>query len=114
MKGPGPFARNQKPILSQSLSFPARGVRADNMKKSIEAHPMKGIVKHARDDGTKHKVPITNGSVTSVSHLNQPNRRISNRVNSKESNINNGKTFSRQTSSATKPGSQQAAVMFCV
>ncbi|CAK7342119.1 unnamed protein product [Dovyalis caffra] len=104
VKGSGTFSRSQRSILSQSLSFPAKGVRTDNMRKSIEGHPLKTAVKHARDEGTKAQVPISIGSVTSSPRFNNDNR-----VNSKESNINGGKTLTRQTSSTRKSSNQQAA-----
>ncbi|KAJ6303936.1 hypothetical protein OIU77_017754 [Salix suchowensis] len=57
MKGSGAFSHGQRPILSQSLSFPAKGgVCAGNMRKSTEEHPLRAAAKHARDEGTKVKV----------------------------------------------------------
>ncbi|GFZ09262.1 TPX2 (targeting protein for Xklp2) protein family [Actinidia rufa] len=38
-KGPSPLACNTRRGLTQSLSFPARGLRADVMKKSTDAFP---------------------------------------------------------------------------
>lgn len=112
MKGSGPFSHSQRPILSQSLSFPAKGVRTNNMRKSIEGHPLKTAVKLARDEGTKVQVPFSNGSVTSSPRFNQSNRPAPTGANSKESNINGSKTLSKQTSSTSKSSSQQAAVRF--
>ncbi|KAG6772379.1 hypothetical protein POTOM_023785 [Populus tomentosa] len=109
VKGSGPFSHSQRPILSQSLSFPAKGVRANNMRKSIEGHPLKTAVKLARDEGTKVQVPFSNGSVTSSPRFNQANRLAPAGANSKESNINGSKTLSKQTSSTSKSSSQQAA-----
>jgi hypothetical protein len=107
MKGSGAFSRSHRPILSQSVSFPAKGVCTDNRTKSIEEHPLRTAAKHARDEGT---VSFPHISVTSSPRLNQANRRVPTGVNSKESNINCSKTLTRQSSSAGKSCSQQATV----
>ncbi|KAG5243873.1 protein WVD [Salix suchowensis] len=79
VKGSGPFSHSQRPTLSQSLSFPAKGVRANNVRKSIEGHPLKTAVKLAQDEGTK----------------------------AQESNINGSKTLTRQSSSTSKSAADQ-------
>ncbi|KAB5519599.1 hypothetical protein DKX38_023918 [Salix brachista] len=102
MKGSGAFSPGQRPILSQSLSFPAKGgVCAGNMRKSTEEHPLRTAAKHARDEGTKVKV-------TSRPRINQANRRVPTGVSSKESNIIGSKTLTRQSSSTGKSSSQKA------
>uniref|UniRef100_A0A6N2MQB5 TPX2 C-terminal domain-containing protein n=2 Tax=Salix viminalis TaxID=40686 RepID=A0A6N2MQB5_SALVM len=98
VKGSGPFSHSQRPTLSQSLSFPAKVVRANNMRKSIEGHPVKTAVKLAQDEGTKAQVPFSNGT----------NRHAPTGANSKESNINGSKALTRQTSSTSKSSNQQA------
>ncbi|XP_058003337.1 protein WVD2-like 4 isoform X3 [Hevea brasiliensis] len=108
LKGPGSVSRNQRPSLSQSLSFPARGVRPDNMRKSIDERPTKTTAKYAQDDGRKGQV-TSNGSITSVSRLTQPIRHARTGANSKESNVNGGKVITRRTSLATVPSKQQSA-----
>ncbi|XP_031248259.1 protein WVD2-like 4 [Pistacia vera] len=107
-KGGAPFTRNQRPVLSQSLSFPARGAHADGMKRSIDGHPVKNETKNTRAIGAKAQGPSANGTVTSVSRLSQPNRRASTGADSKEVSTNNG-VSSRRTSSATVPGVHKAA-----
>ncbi|KAK9291286.1 hypothetical protein L1049_009475 [Liquidambar formosana] len=106
-KGPTLFSRNQRPNLSQSLSFPARGIHANLMKKSIDVYPakLKTDAKHSRPNGSE--VPFSNGSVTSASHLNHPNRRVSNGVNSKEANTNGGGASARRTTLASIPSFQR-------
>ncbi|KAJ6743147.1 PROTEIN WVD2-LIKE 4 [Salix viminalis] len=98
VKGSGPFSHSQRPTLSQSLSFPAKVVRANNMRKSIEGHPLKTAAKLAQDEGTKSQVPFSNGT----------NRYAPTGANSKESNINGSKALTRQTSSTSKSSNQQA------
>lgn len=106
-KSSGHFSRNPRPSLSQSLLFPARGVRPDNMRKSIDGHPTKTVAKHAQDDSRKGQV-TSNGSIASVSRLTQPTRHASSGMNSKESNVNGGKAFSKRTSLATMPSKKAA------
>ncbi|KAM7265576.1 hypothetical protein ACFE04_003259 [Oxalis oulophora] len=51
-----PFSRSSKrsaAVLSQSLSFPSRGSRADVMKKSVDVHPGKVNAKQVQANGTK-------------------------------------------------------------
>ncbi|CAN6577257.1 unnamed protein product [Malus baccata var. baccata] len=79
VKGATPFPRKERALLSQSLSLPARGSRADPMKKSIDVYPVKTEIKHARG-ATKAEAPI------SVSRLNNPTRRASTGVHSKDGN----------------------------
>ncbi|KDP36079.1 hypothetical protein JCGZ_08723 [Jatropha curcas] len=107
VKSPGPFSLNQKPSLSQSLSFPAKGVRPDNMRKSIDGHPTKTMVKHAQENGQKSKI-TSNGSITSAFRSTQTTKRASIGVISKETNVNGGKAFPRRTSLDTMPNKQQA------
>ncbi|WCJ34148.1 TPX2 (targeting protein for Xklp2) protein family [Euphorbia peplus] len=106
LKSLNSLPRNRKPSLSQSLSFPAKGPRPDNMRKSIDVHPMKTVVKPAKDDGRKSQL-TSNGTTTS--RLTQTTRRVSTGVNSKESNGNNVKAVPRKGSS-TIPSKEQAAV----
>lgn len=112
-KGGVPFTRNQRSVLSQSLSFPAREAHADGMKRSIDGHPVKNETKNARASGAKAQGPSANGTVASVSRLSQPNRRASAGVDSKEVSTNGG-VSSRRTSLATVPGVHKAAVSFYV
>ncbi|CAB4317361.1 unnamed protein product [Prunus armeniaca] len=107
LKGITQIPRNQRALLSQSLSFPSRGSRADPMKKSIDVYPVKAVAKHARGNATKAEAPF------SVSRLN-PNRRASTGVHSKEENTTGGASFKRNSlaaipsvrcSSSGKPGS---------
>ncbi|KAJ9184599.1 hypothetical protein P3X46_004311 [Hevea brasiliensis] len=107
LKSPGSLSHNQRSSLSQSLSFPARGVHPDNMRKSIDGHPSKTVVKQAQYGSRKGQV-ASNGSITSSSRLTQPNRRASTGMNSKESNVKGGKAIPRRTSLASVPSKQQA------
>ncbi|KAK3021693.1 hypothetical protein RJ639_045785 [Escallonia herrerae] len=96
-KGSAVFARKSRPSLSQSVSFPARGHRAELlMKKSIDTYPVKLDSKHSQANG-----PTLNGTVTSVSRLNVASRRASTGVNSKEANVNGGGASTRRTTLAS-------------
>ncbi|XP_009348636.2 protein WVD2-like 4 [Pyrus x bretschneideri] len=96
VKGATPFLHKERATLSQSLSFPARGSRTDPMKKSIDVYPVKTEVKHARGNATKAEAPI------SVSRLNNPTRRASTGVHSKDGNSTGGASIKR-TSLASIP-----------
>ncbi|XP_044507139.1 protein WVD2-like 4 [Mangifera indica] len=100
LKGGAPFTHIQKPVLSQSLSYPARGARPDGMKRSIDGHPVKNATKNARANGAKAQGSGVNQTVTSVSHSNQSNRRASTGMDSREMNTNSG-VSSRRTSLAS-------------
>lgn len=88
LKGSASFTRSQRPVLSQSLSFPSRGANADVLKKSIDVHPIKKDAKQARINGVKAQCPSSNGTVNSVLRLNQTNRRASTGVETKEVKTN--------------------------
>ncbi|CAN6719520.1 unnamed protein product [Malus baccata var. baccata] len=96
VKGATPFPRKERATLSQSQSFPAKGSRTDPMKKSIDVYPVKTEVKHARGKATKAEAPI------SVSRLNNPTRRASTGVHSKDGNTTGGAAIKR-TSLASIP-----------
>ncbi|PON98385.1 TPX2, C-terminal [Trema orientale] len=102
-------SRNQRAILSQSLSFPARGARADGMKKSLDGLLVKRETKHARENGTKAETPLANGTVTSSSSLNRPTRHSTVAgVQSKEENKMNGAS-SRRATLTSLPSIKQSA-----
>ncbi|CAN6586701.1 unnamed protein product [Malus baccata var. baccata] len=96
VKGATPFPRKERATLSQSQSFPAKGSRTDPMKKSVDVYPVKTEVKHARGKATKAEAPI------SVSRLNNPTRRASTGVHSKDGNTTGGAAIKR-TSLASIP-----------
>ncbi|KAK2647415.1 hypothetical protein Ddye_014904 [Dipteronia dyeriana] len=96
LKGLAPFTRSQKPVLSQSLSFPARGACSDG-KKSINGYPAKSDPKHARANAAKAQGTFSSGTVSSASHLNHPIRNASTGVGSKEVNANGGVSARRTT-----------------
>ncbi|KAM4079310.1 hypothetical protein ACB094_09G108100 [Castanea mollissima] len=99
LKAASPFSRNQK-LLTQSLSFPSRGVCSDVLNKSIEVYPVKKEVKHAQRNGTRSQA--SGGPATSTSRLTHPNRPASIGLHSKEANTIGG-TSGRQTSLASMP-----------
>ncbi|XP_022746178.1 protein WVD2-like 4 isoform X2 [Durio zibethinus] len=102
-----PISRNQRPVLSQSLSFPARRVHADALMKSIDGYPQKTDLKYAQDKGTKVQAPSSYGSVPSLSRLNHTNRRGSVNLNSNPANINDGGVTARGTTSSSLPTNRQ-------
>ncbi|XWS56100.1 hypothetical protein CRYUN_Cryun09bG0057400 [Craigia yunnanensis] len=102
-----PIYRNQRPVLSQSLSFPARRVHGDGLMKSIDEYPEKTALKHAQEKSTKIQAP-SNGSVPSLSRLNHRNRRGSINLDSKPENTNGGGVTTRRTTLASFPSNRQA------
>ena len=108
-----PISRNQRSVLSQSLSFPARRVHGDGLMKSIDGYAEKTDLKHAQEKSTKVQAPSSNGSVPSLSRLNHPNRRGSINLDSKPANTNGGGVTARRTTIASLPSNRQAVVWFC-
>lgn len=108
LKATSPFSRNQR-LLTQSLSFPSRGVCSDVLNKSIEVYPVKREVKHAQRNGTRSQA--SGGPATSTSRLTHPNRPASIGLHSKEANTIGG-TSGRQTSLASMPSIRCSVVSF--
>lgn len=103
-KGPTPLACNTRRSMTQSLSFPAKGLHADVMKKSIDVYPVKANSKSFRAKGAKSELSFSNGTVTSTARLNPANRRASIGLNSKENN--DGGASTRRTTLASLPSFQ--------
>ncbi|GMJ13970.1 hypothetical protein HRI_005066200 [Hibiscus trionum] len=101
MRSANPVTRNQRPVLSQSLSFPARRVHGDAIAKSIDGYKEKADAKHAQQKSSKVHGSSFNGSVLLI----HPNRRGSVHVNSK--NANGGGATSRRTTLASLPSNKQ-------
>ncbi|XVF55709.1 hypothetical protein PTKIN_Ptkin06aG0058700 [Pterospermum kingtungense] len=102
-----PVFRNQRPVLSQSLSFPARRVHGDGLRKSTDGYAEKTDLKHAQEKGTKVQAS-SNGSVPSLSRLSHLNRRGSINLDSKPANMNGGGVTGRRTTLASLPSNRQA------
>ncbi|OWM82606.1 hypothetical protein CDL15_Pgr002181 [Punica granatum] len=93
LKGTTPQANICKPVLSQSLSFPAKGIRATGMRESV---PIKADSKHVGGSGPT----ISSGPVS---------RRTATQPNSKEANLNGNKSSFSQASIATSTSSQRSS-----
>ncbi|WRX24991.1 TPX2 [Theobroma cacao] len=102
-----PLSRDQRAVLSQSLSFPARRVHGDGLMKSIDGYPEKVDLKHGQEEGTKVQAS-SNGSLSSLSRLNHPNSRGSIKLDSKPANTNGGGVTARRTTLASLPSNRQA------
>ncbi|XVE96243.1 hypothetical protein REPUB_Repub02eG0204800 [Reevesia pubescens] len=102
-----PISCDQRPVLSQSLLFPARKVHGDALVKSIDGYPEKTDLKHAQEKSTKVQAPSSNGSVTSLSRLNHPNRRGSINLDAKLANTHGGGLTARRTTLASFPSNKQ-------
>lgn len=103
-KGRVPLASNTSRGLSQSISFPARGVRPDLMKKSIDGLLVKNKAQATRANGPKNAGKNVNESV-SVSILKPVNRRASSSMTLKE---NGSGESSRRTTIVSVPSVQRS------
>lgn len=85
-RGPAALARAKRTTssLTQSLSFPAKGVNSDVMRKSIDVYPKK----------LNAKGSLPNSTAKPVSHSSAAGRRVSGVL--KSANINVGGTTSRR------------------
>ncbi|KAK6942507.1 TPX2, C-terminal [Dillenia turbinata] len=95
-----PHSHNQRPVLSQSLSFPSRGLHAVCMKKSVGVTPLKVDTKTARGNGPK--VDASSAEKSSY-HCN---RRASTGAIVKEPNTNGG-SASAHCALLSKPSFQR-------
>ncbi|KAL1822451.1 hypothetical protein ACET3Z_009229 [Daucus carota] len=57
----------ERPSLTQGGSFPAKGLGANAIGKSVDGHPTQSSAKHAGADRSKTEVPVSNGAANSVS-----------------------------------------------
>ncbi|XP_059646562.1 protein WVD2-like 4 [Cornus florida] len=108
LKGPALFARNTRSSLTQSLSFPARGLHSDVMKKSIDVYPVKSDAKHLRTSMAKAQFRSSNGMMTSVTSLSPTKRRASTGVNSKGTNTNGVRASTRRATLASAQSTNQS------
>ncbi|XP_022151391.1 protein WVD2-like 4 isoform X2 [Momordica charantia] len=79
--GFAPSPRTNRRILSQSLSFPARGVSTDVMDKSIDKYPVKTVAKRTGENGIKSRTQASEDSQSKNPSKNALNRVISRGVN---------------------------------
>ncbi|XP_010247933.1 PREDICTED: protein WVD2-like 4 isoform X2 [Nelumbo nucifera] len=80
-KVPISFSRTQRPSMSQSLSFPSRGMLTIGLKKSFDVKSVKLDSKHTRANDTESEASVSNGHATSsTSRVNNLNRKASNGV----------------------------------
>lgn len=98
LKGTTPEAGVRKPAVSHSLSFPAKGIRANSMKKSVDKILIKTDSQHVRG-----------GSIPSVSS-GPVSRCVPSQSNSRESNLNGSKSSLSQASVAASTSFQRNPV----
>ncbi|PHT99049.1 Protein WVD2-like 1 [Capsicum chinense] len=101
LRGIAALARSNKASQSQSLSFPARGVSSDVMRKSIDVYPKKSDGKEVKTKGVKNETSLSKGSSASSS------RGVSGGV-LKNANANGGVATSRRTTIAVVPSLRQS------
>lgn len=105
LRGTAALTRSNKASLSQSLSFPSRGVSSDVMRKSIDVYPKKSDAKKLKTNEIKNETSISKGS--SASSLNPSSRGVSGGV-LKNANTNGGVATSRRTTIAAVPNLRQS------
>ncbi|GLT96348.1 hypothetical protein SLE2022_139750 [Rubroshorea leprosula] len=96
-----PAYYDQRQMMSQSLSFPARGAQADGLKKSIDVYPGKTCVKHAQAKGMTRQSASPNGSLSLLSRLSKANKHASLALDSKMANGNGNGGSSRRATLAS-------------
>ncbi|KAF3662213.1 putative calcium-dependent protein kinase 1-like [Capsicum annuum] len=101
LRGIAALARSNKASQSQSLSFPARGVSSDVMRKSIDVYPKKSDGKEVKTNGVKNETSLSKGSSASSS------RGVFGGV-LKNANANGGVATSRRTTIAVVPSLRQS------
>ncbi|KAK4776152.1 hypothetical protein SAY87_024113 [Trapa incisa] len=95
LKGKSPHASAQKPVLSHSATFPAKGISANSMKKSTNMVPVRATSKHVGGGATSS---ISSGPVS---------RGTPGELNSSESNLNvNKSSLSGAYAAASSTSSQ--------
>ncbi|KAM3266250.1 protein WVD2-like 4 [Capsicum annuum] len=107
LRGIAALARSNKASQSQSLSFPARGVSSDVMRKSIDVYPKKSDGKEVKTNGVKNETSLSKGSSASSS------RGVFGGV-LKNANANGGVATSRRTTIAVVPSLRQSMVSILV
>lgn len=93
--------RKGKPSLTQSQSFPAKGLRKEGMSSSTDSYSVRSNVKVPQKKGSKVEATLSNGKVGSVSRMNPGSRRAFTGVNAKEANTNGGGASSRRSTLAS-------------
>ncbi|GMH09681.1 hypothetical protein Nepgr_011522 [Nepenthes gracilis] len=106
LKAAHSFLRNRKPILTQSLSFPSKGVHGSLLKKSIDSHPKKTSMKLSRANGNILDFPSSSASPTSASNVIDFNGKTPNEVSSKETSKKYARPNAKRTSVASIPSIQ--------
>ncbi|KAJ4970492.1 hypothetical protein NE237_003591 [Protea cynaroides] len=109
-KVPITVPRSQRPSLSQSMSFPARGILANGLKKSIDGKPVKTNAKHTQANGTETEVRVTSGQGITTSRRNLPYRRASTGLSSVNANPSGSGPSSRRSTLASVPSIRQSMV----
>ncbi|KAF5191114.1 Replication factor c subunit [Thalictrum thalictroides] len=97
-KGPAAVAVKKKPSLSQSLSFPTRGVVANGLKKSIDGKPAKADTKV---NGTDSKTSV-------YTRLSHPTKRASIGASSIEAKPSVDVPTNRRATLASVPSMQRS------
>ena len=99
-KGGSQLQGNKKASLSQSLSFPSKGVHGNLMKQSLDATSVKSNSKKSLSNGKKSNPCSSDPSVTSDSIMDQSNGYTLGEVTSKETSVKKIGASARQSPSS--------------
>lgn len=100
------MTRKEKPNLTQSQSFPSKGLGANAISKSVDGYPTQSNAKHSGASGSKGEARLANGTAASVS------RRASTGVSTKGAGRSAGSVSIRQSTSTSLPSVRQSMVQF--
>ncbi|KAK1397307.1 TPX2 domain-containing protein [Heracleum sosnowskyi] len=102
--------RKGKPSLTQSQSFPAKGLRKEGMSNSTDSYSVRSNAKVPKTKVSKVETTLSNGIVSSVSRMNPASRRASTGVNAKEAKPHGGVASSRRSTLASLPNQARKIV----
>lgn len=108
LKGANQASHNQRALLSQSLSFPAKGVQPNGLRKSMDGYLRKVDTKHA-EANTKMANASSNGSSSLLARLSEANKRAS-AMDVKMANGNSTAVYGRRATLASSRSFNKAAL----
>lgn len=97
LRGTDQASHNQRPLMSQSLSFPAKGVQANGLRKSVDGYPGKIDIKPAEANAKVGNAASYNGSSSLLARLSEANKRATLAMDSKMANGNGSEVVRRAT-----------------
>ncbi|GAA0156133.1 hypothetical protein LIER_13696 [Lithospermum erythrorhizon] len=91
VRAPTTFGHSLRPSLTPNLSFPAKGVSPDAMRKSIDVVPGKSDARLSRKSGEESASKVLNKTASSLSRLSTGRMAGNNSVDSKNESARQGR-----------------------